>query len=150
MRPIPQQTVHEPSLSRHVHRVITRGTEPDAVSKHPSNHPDPESALKPHAHHAGPSINHPLIRYVSNFSNIDCPCQPSGHLRPDDAFSLKGNMGTLHAEVAAFLEDAAARNTQEQNRFATVEKRYGRIEMGSQLSVETSSISCRTRLPSPK
>ena len=46
----------------------------------------------------------------------------------DYVISLKGNQETLHAEVAAFLEDAAARDPQELDRFETVEKGHGRIE----------------------
>ena len=46
----------------------------------------------------------------------------------DYVISLKGNQGTLHAEVAAFLEDAAARSPQELDRFETVGKGHGRIE----------------------
>jgi len=46
----------------------------------------------------------------------------------DYVISLKGNQGTLHAEVAAFLEDAASHNPQELDRFETVEKGHGRIE----------------------
>jgi len=46
----------------------------------------------------------------------------------DYVIALKGNQGTLHAEVAAFLEDAAARDPQGLDRFETVEKGHGRIE----------------------
>ena len=46
----------------------------------------------------------------------------------DYVISLKGNQGTLHDEVKAFLEDAASRVPQELDRFETVEKGHGRIE----------------------
>lgn len=46
----------------------------------------------------------------------------------DYVISLKGNQGTLHDEVKAFLEDEAARAPQKLDRFETVEKGHGRIE----------------------
>ena len=46
----------------------------------------------------------------------------------DYVISLKGNQGTLHDEVKAFLEDEASRNPQGLDRFETVEKGHGRIE----------------------
>ena len=44
----------------------------------------------------------------------------------DYVISLKGNQETLRAEMAAFLEDAVARDPQELDRFETVEKGHGR------------------------
>lgn len=62
---------------------------------------------------------------------MGCQCATAAKIvdaGADYVISLKGNQGTLHDEVKAFLEDEASRNPQGLDRFETVEKGHGRIE----------------------